>query len=106
MHNIHIRFHEAFEGELTVVFATCDASHVHDRHHTVSISHVKRNAHPDRLVWLVPENAFDDGCLHASADLGIIGSSSPTSVTNKLWKCESVVNVADSLGLSSMVTPT
>jgi monoamine oxidase len=98
VHNIHLRLHEAFEGELTVFFAACYASHLDDRHHIVSTSHIKRDAHPDRLIWLVPENIFHGGCLHAFADSSIIGSSTPILVTNKLRKRESIADVADPLG--------
>lgn len=98
VHNVHVELEEDFEGELTVFFASCDATHLDHRHHTISTIHVRRNIHPDRFVWLVPDDAFDGGCLHAYAGSVIVGSSTSIAVTNNLRKRESIAEVADPLG--------
>ncbi|ETN37351.1 uncharacterized protein HMPREF1541_08342 [Cyphellophora europaea CBS 101466] len=98
LHNIHVDFAEEFEGQIRIVHGACDLAAVDDSHHEVASTFVRRDARPDRFVWVVPENAIHRGCLHAYAGTRIIGRSAPITVAEPLHKRETISEVADMSG--------
>ncbi|KAF2178058.1 hypothetical protein K469DRAFT_719217 [Zopfia rhizophila CBS 207.26] len=99
LHNIHVGYgDDSFEGVIRVVYGSCDMTGAHQRHHEIGSTFVRRNARPDRLVWIVPENAFHDGCLHAYSGSTLLGRSAPIRVSQPLRKRESISEVADMSG--------
>jgi len=98
VHNIHVTFDNTFEGPLRMVYGTCDLLNINDCHHEVGSAHVKRDAQPERFVWIVPEDTFHGGCLHAYSDSRLIGRSQPLRVKQPLHKRQSIADVADAMG--------
>ncbi|KAK5956777.1 hypothetical protein OHC33_002265 [Knufia fluminis] len=98
VHNIHVSFDDDFQGDLRVVYGDCDLTHADQRHHEIGATHVQRNAQPDRLVWIVPGNTFQGGCLHAYSGHDLVGRSEAFSVKRSLRKRQSIADVADTLG--------
>ena len=64
----------------------------HQRHHEIGSTFFRRDARPDRLVWIVPEGAVQ-GCLHAYSGSALIGRSEPITVTQNMRKTLLVKNV-------------
>lgn len=99
VHNVHIGFNDdAFEGEVRVVFGDCDMTGSHARHHEIGSSWIKRTARPERLVWVVPEDAEHGGCLHAYSGSALIGRSAPISIQHQPRKREEISEIADAMG--------
>lgn len=64
VHNVHLGYgDDDFEGEVKVVYGGCEMTRHHERHHDVASHSIKRSVRPERLVWIVPEDAVDGGCL-------------------------------------------
>ena len=64
VHNVHLGFgDDDFEGEVKVVFGNCDMTGHNEKHHDVASHWIKRSDRPERLVWIVPEDAVHGGCL-------------------------------------------
>lgn len=59
---------------------------------------MKRDALPDRLVWIVPQDVEEGGCLHAYSDKRLLGRSEPISLTASRRKRESLDEIGDSNG--------
>jgi monoamine oxidase len=99
VHNIHVEYgDDLFEGEVRVVYGACDMLGEHHRHHEVGSTYVRRGARPERFVWIVPEDAEHNGCLHAFSNSGLIGRSEPISVKQSKRKREDISQVADTSG--------
>lgn len=99
LHNIHIEFlEESFEGPLQLVYGECGIQYPWQGHHEIGSVFVKRDAHPDRFVWVTPQDAPHAHCLHAFSDSTLIGRSSPISVSSPVTKRESIADVADAMG--------
>ena len=99
VHNIHIEFSDhLFEGELRLVHGDCDLKEFHHSHHEVGVTFVKREAHPDRFVWIVPNDAIHNGCLHAFSGTTLIGRSDPIGMAKPLRKRQTISDVADTDG--------
>ena len=98
VHNIHVDFDQTFEGDVRLVYGGCAISHVDHRHHEVGNVYIRREARPDRFVWIVPEDAFPGGCLYAYNGPNLVGRSTAISVSKSLQKRQSIADVADSLG--------
>ncbi|KAF2009424.1 hypothetical protein BU24DRAFT_473565 [Aaosphaeria arxii CBS 175.79] len=99
LHNIHLGFSdESFEGELRLVHGSCDMVEAHQMHHEIGSTFVRREAHPERFVWIVPENAIDNGCLHAYSGSHLLGRSTPISVMKNMRKREEISEVAEMTG--------
>lgn len=99
VHNVHIGYgDDAFEGELRVVFGDCDMSGPDARHHDLGSTWIKRSSRPERLVWVVPDNAVHGGCLHAYSGSALIGRSAPVAVKHQPRKREEISQIADMMG--------
>lgn len=98
-HNIHVGCSDpSWEGELRLVYGACDMQEVDHRHHEVGRTTVKRQAFPDRFVWVTPSDTVHNGCLHAYSGSTLLGSSSPIAVSRPLKKRQSISEVADAEG--------
>jgi monoamine oxidase len=99
VHNVHLDFiDDDFEGEMRVLYGACDMTAGHQRHHEIGSTILRRSARPDRLVWVVPEDAPHGGCLFAFSGPLLIGRSAPVSVKRDLRKRERIAAVADASG--------
>lgn len=95
LHNIYVKIDKAFHGDVKVVYGDCESTSSREHHHSIASLKVKRDAHPDRLVWVVPEE-LPSGCLHAFDGERLIGRSAP--VKRSLKKRQVISDVADELG--------
>ncbi|KAF2259498.1 hypothetical protein CC78DRAFT_66901 [Lojkania enalia] len=99
VHNIHVTYEdESFEGDVTVVYGGCHMKESHERHHEVGSTYIRRDARPERFVWIVPEETIHGGCLHAYSGPRLIGRSDPISVARNLRKRQEIAEVADVTG--------
>ncbi|KAK0382911.1 hypothetical protein NLU13_8827 [Sarocladium strictum] len=100
VHNIHLTYGDAFpHGSFRVVFGDCDMGSENDLHHEVTSLFTDEESAPDRLVWLVPKDVRDNGCLHAFSNGALLGRSEPISLSEPLRKRESLSEIGDSNGL-------
>lgn len=98
-HNIHVSFTEhAPEGHVQIFYGDCGIAKPDDAHHFVSSFHLKRDALPDRLIWLVPREAADGGCLVAYSGEQRLGRSRPIILTVSPRKRELLHEIGDSNG--------
>jgi monoamine oxidase len=99
VHNVHIGFgDDAFEGDVRVVYGSCDMADLDNMHHELGTTRVTRAARPERFVWIVPDNAVHGGCLHAYSGSALIGRSAPITVKQPTRKREEISDVADVTG--------
>lgn len=99
VHNIHVECSDSsWEGELSLVYGDCEMQEVHQRHHEVGRTTIKREAFPDRFVWVTPSDAVHGGCLHAYSGSTLLGRSNPIAVSRSLRKRQSISEVADTEG--------
>ena len=98
VHNVHVDFDDSFEGDVRVVYGACEMLEEHHKHHEVGSTYVSREAQPDRFVWIVPEDAQHNGCLHAYSSSGLIGRSEPITVHQAKQKREDISQIADATG--------
>ncbi|KAF3049017.1 hypothetical protein E8E11_004712 [Didymella keratinophila] len=99
VHNVHVGFNdESFEGDVRVVYGSCDMVGLDFRHHELGSTRVTRDARPERLVWVVPDNTAHGGCLHAYSGPSLIGRSAPITVKQPTRKREDISEVADVTG--------
>lgn len=100
LHNIHIDITDrSFAGEIHVVYGDCESATRTSNDHSVIQTEVQHGQHPSRLVWIVPQDAASDGCLHGFSGDKLIGRSAPiTMKTEKLLKRQSIADVSEPLG--------
>lgn len=99
VHNVHVGYgDDAFEGDVRVVYGSCDMASLDDRHHELGTTRLTRSARPERFVWIVPENTMHGGCLHAYSGSALVGRSAPITVKQRTRKREEISEVADVTG--------
>lgn len=99
LHNIHVEFvEESFEGHLKLVYGECGMESPAHGHHDIGSMFIKREAKPERFVWITPGDAPHAYCLHAFSGSTLLGRSSPISVAAPIAKRESIADVADAMG--------
>ncbi|KAJ5289522.1 uncharacterized protein N7443_009775 [Penicillium atrosanguineum] len=99
LHNIHVDFLDtSFEGPLQLVYGECDMQNAWQMHHEIGSTFVKRQAHPERFVWVTPLDAPHALCLHAFSGSSLLGRSSPISISSPILKRQSIADVADAMG--------
>ncbi|KAF2196931.1 hypothetical protein GQ43DRAFT_444681 [Delitschia confertaspora ATCC 74209] len=99
LHNVHIGYGDkTFEGEVCLVYGSCDMTEAHHKHHEIGSTIVSHSFRPDRFVWIVPEDAAHGGCVHAFSGSALIGRSAPISVKRNIRKREDISAVADVTG--------
>lgn len=90
--------HNAFEGEVQLVYGECDITSASYGHHAIGSAFVRREAQPERFVWITPFDTPNLHCLHASSGSSLIGRSAPISVTAPPIKRKAIADVADAMG--------
>ncbi|OJI98874.1 hypothetical protein ASPVEDRAFT_25720 [Aspergillus versicolor CBS 583.65] len=103
LHNIHLSFLDPdFNGDLHIVYGDCETATSTTSHHSLGQLRVKRNAHPERLVWITPADAPHLHCLHAfSPETGVLmARSSPIAISKPIARREAlaIANYADATG--------
>ncbi|EAW12261.1 flavin monoamine oxidase family protein [Aspergillus clavatus NRRL 1] len=99
LHNIHVEFLDsAFEGDIQLVYGDCSISDASQRHHEIGTVFVKRDAQPERFVWITPSDIPHLQCLHVFSGSSLVGRSSPISVAAPVAKRASIADVADAMG--------
>lgn len=81
--NIHISLTESIEEPITFTYGLCQDSSVDASHHTIIKSEVRDS---QRLVWLLPEDAFSDGCVSAWSGSGELKGRSEPQTIHHNWK--------------------
>ncbi|KAF1953731.1 hypothetical protein CC80DRAFT_137478 [Byssothecium circinans] len=99
VHNIHVSYdNDDFEGEVRVVYGSCNMRAAHQMDHEVGSTILRRSLRPERFVWVVPEDAVHGGCLHAYSGSSRIGRSTPVTVKQNIRKREDISAIADASG--------
>ncbi|KAL4736617.1 flavin-containing amine oxidoreductase-domain containing protein [Aspergillus similis] len=102
LHNVHLDFADSsFEGDLHIVYGDCETASVDSHHHSLGTLSIKRDAHPERIVWITPPDAPHLHCLHAFAsELGLIARSEPIPVASPIVRREplAIADYADAMG--------
>ncbi|KAK5676325.1 hypothetical protein LTS10_011137 [Elasticomyces elasticus] len=94
VHNVHIQYQGPLDGELSLHYGSCDVVQAANCHHALGRTHVgshplakRHQAHPSqrptRFVWLPPNDAPSDGCLHAFSGPTLVGRSAPVTVKKR-----------------------
>lgn len=92
--NIHIFFDKLASGLIDVSYGSCLDRRQSDSHHTVVDRHVPTTATEQRLVWIIPDDAFSGGCLSAWADDGtLVGRSKPQELAARRSKKDGVRDI-------------
>lgn len=74
--NIHVSFDKVVDDVISFTYGSCSDLTQLDSHHIIS-RHAPSGS-TDRLVWLIPEDAFSGGCLSAWSTSGsLLGRSEP-----------------------------
>ncbi|KAL2810054.1 flavin-containing amine oxidoreductase-domain containing protein [Aspergillus granulosus] len=101
LHNIHISFlDDTFEGNLHIVYGDCGASSPRNHHHSLGTLSIKRDARPERLIWITPADAPHLQCLHAFSDSSLVARSEPISISAPIDKRDgyAIADYADAMG--------
>lgn len=99
LQNIHVEYHDKdFEGDLRLVHGSCDINGPHESHHEIGNTFIKRDTKPDRFVWIIPQDAIHQGCLHAYSGTTLVGRSHSIGVSRSIRKRQSIADVADPSG--------
>src|SRR6187402_1435715 len=99
LHNVHIEYTKAdFVGELQVLYGECDSASTQNHHHYIGRTEISAKSQPKRFVWVVPEDAFSEGCLHAFSGEDLIGRSAPITIEAPLKRRQLISDVADTSG--------
>ncbi|KAH8170865.1 flavin containing amine oxidoreductase domain-containing protein [Sarocladium implicatum] len=100
VHNVHLTYGDAFpHGDFRVVFGDCALNGDDEPHHEIASLVTEKQSAPDRLVWLVPKDVHENGCLHAFSGNHLLGRSTPISFSEPLRKRQSLHEISDSNGL-------
>lgn len=100
VHNVHLTYGDGFpHGNFRVVFGACDMNDDEDAHHEIASLFTEKESAPDRLVWLVPREIHDNGCLHAFSEGLLLGRSEPITFSEPVRKRQSLDEIGDSNGL-------
>ena len=99
LHNVHVDYiEESFEGDVQLVYGDCNIMSPAQAHHDIGTVLVKRDARPERFVWITPSDAPHLYCLHAFSGSSLLGRSKPVSVVAPVSKRASIADVADAEG--------
>ncbi|KAL6236699.1 hypothetical protein BDW75DRAFT_249959 [Aspergillus navahoensis] len=102
LHNVHLDFADSsFEGDLHIVYGDCDAASLDNHHHSLGTLAIKRDAHPERIVWITPPDAPHLHCLQAfTNELGLIARSEPIHIASPIVRREplAIADYADAMG--------
>ncbi|KAI1204655.1 flavin-containing amine oxidoreductase [Annulohypoxylon truncatum] len=82
--NIHISIDVPIDGEVTYTYGRCNNKAIHEAHHTVGRGTGETDS---RMVWILPDDAWFDGCISAWDELGtLIGRSEPQRLSKRKLK--------------------
>ncbi|XDG04391.1 hypothetical protein ABKA04_004006 [Annulohypoxylon sp. FPYF3050] len=82
--NIHISIDVPIDGEVTYTYGRCNNKAISEAHHTVGRG---TGATDSRMVWVLPDDAWFDGCISAWDELGsLIGRSEPQRLSRRKLK--------------------
>ncbi|KAG7140609.1 L-amino-acid oxidase like protein [Verticillium longisporum] len=100
VHNIHVTYEDNFpHGNVHIVYGECNPKSTNHYQHEVASLFTRREAAPDRLVWVVPHDVRQEGCLHAYSEGRLLGRSEPISFSDPLRKRQTLHETGDSNGL-------
>lgn len=78
--NIHVSFDKSLveDDTLSFTYGSCSGQSPVEAHHHIISRHHDTSRPTDRLVWIIPEDAFSGGCLSAWSSQGVLlGRSEP-----------------------------
>lgn len=91
--NIHVSFDKIIEGAVDVSYGSCMDRRRADSHHSIVDRHLPTTA-TQRLVWMIPDDAFSGGCLSAwSSDGTLLGRSKPQQLESRRSKKRGVQEI-------------
>lgn len=100
VHNVHLTYGDKFpHGNVRIVYGDCNLRSTDEAHHEVASLFTKRESAPDRLVWVVPKDVSQQGCLLAYVEGLLLGRSEPIAFSEPLRKRQSLHEIGDSNGL-------
>ncbi|KAL5619905.1 hypothetical protein FOBRF1_003151 [Fusarium oxysporum] len=60
--NIYVKFDQASEGPLSFTYGLCNSKSRSESHYTIAVT---ENKGVSRLVWIIPDDSHDNGCISA-----------------------------------------
>lgn len=102
VHNVHLTYRDNFPhgNQVRVAYGDCNMKRSDQYHHEVASLLSTREAAPDRLIWKVPRDIHERGCLHAyTAEGTLLGRSEPIEFVESLRKRQALHEIGDSNGL-------
>jgi monoamine oxidase len=73
--NIYVKFDQASEGPLFFTYGLCNSKSRSESHYTIAVTESKSVS---RLVWIIPDDSHDNGCISAwTNDNVLVGRSEP-----------------------------
>lgn len=80
--NIHVSIDRVVEDIISFTYGSCSDRRQADSHHLIS-RHAPSGT-TDRLVWLIPEDAYSGGCVSAWSGEGVLlGRSKPQQIASQ-----------------------
>jgi hypothetical protein len=80
--NVHLEYTREVKGAHFFTYGPCESNHPSEAHHEVARHDSGIKA--DRLVWIIPQDATDGGCLSAWSETNVrLGRSEPLSFQRK-----------------------
>jgi hypothetical protein len=73
--NIYVEFNQLAEGSLSFTYGQCNSKSPSEAHHTIAVT---ESTSVSRLVWAIPTDSQDNGCISAwTRDNVLVGRSEP-----------------------------
>ncbi|KAF5261569.1 hypothetical protein FOXYS1_7740 [Fusarium oxysporum] len=73
--NIYVKFDQVSEGPVSFTYGLCNSKSRSESHYTIAVT---ENKGVSRLVWIIPDNSHDNGCISAwTEDNVLVGRSEP-----------------------------
>jgi hypothetical protein len=73
--NIYVKFDQASEGPLSFTYGLCNSKSRSESYYTIAVT---ENKGVSRLVWIIPDDSHDNGCISAWTENNVlVGRSEP-----------------------------
>ncbi|KAI5288111.1 hypothetical protein KEM54_005463 [Ascosphaera aggregata] len=98
--NIHLTYLRPVEKEHIFTYGPCSSLHRRDAHHHIMETKSKR---PDRMVWIIPEDAVSGGCMSvwSSESDELLGRSTPIQMTKRRMRKRVDIPMTNASGIDA-----